>query len=106
MAQWQDSGLTQKQFCEDKNLAFATFRLWRQRLAKLSDSNISDPPPAQQVEAGFVGVEITDRGHHREEGAEAIEILLPSGVRLQVPAQCSGQSLAEVLWALQATNPC
>ena len=41
-----------------------------------------------------------------EEPGEWFEILLPSGVQLRCAVGCSGRSLAEVLWALEATGSC
>lgn len=104
--QWQDSGLSQRQFCEDNDLAIATFQLWRRRLAKKNGGGDPGLQKGTSDEAGFVAVDITDRNVRLKEVSEPIKILLPSGVRLQVPPHCSGRSLAEVLWALQATDPC
>ena len=101
---WQASGLTQKRFCDDHKLAIATFQFWRRRLTKQGGG--APPPQDPPAESGFVAVEVTAHGRHDEDASHPIEILLPSGVRLQVPPHCSGHSLAEVLWALQAVGPC
>ena len=34
MAQWRDSGLSQRVFCETQGLALSTFQWWRKRLAE------------------------------------------------------------------------
>jgi hypothetical protein len=34
IAQWRDSGLSQRLFCESQGLALSTFQWWRKRLAE------------------------------------------------------------------------
>ena len=40
---WKRSGLSQKQFCQEKDLKFCTFKYWRQKLSR-KDEGISFVP--------------------------------------------------------------
>lgn len=103
----RESGSTQAEFCEDNGLSLSTFQRWRRRIEEAGSE-----PASAQVE-GFVELAVRS-GRQRdfapevEERGEAFgfELIFPSGVRLRLPEQVDGRSLAEVLWALEATDRC
>ena len=89
--EWLDeherSGLTVKQFCQERGLTQYTFYAWRKRLRKeepvrfaLVDRGAAPPEPA--TEAG-------------------LELVLRSGNRLRIGAGVDGETLRRVLEALR-----
>jgi hypothetical protein len=64
-AQWQQSGLTQKQYCEQNNIAYATFQYWLRR----SRSNQPSPLPS------FIKLDAPP-------GCVYAELIVPNGKRL------------------------
>lgn len=72
---WQQSQCSQKAYCHENNLSFASFGYWRTRLNRLA-----------QPEKKLIPVTLP-----RTTGL--INIYLPSGIRMEVPVP----ALAEVL---------
>ena len=69
---WQQSTLTQKDYCLQNNLSFSTFYYWSKKLRK-----------ADQVEPiGFVSLMIKD---HKSASAGSLQLRYPNGVQLSVP---------------------
>jgi len=120
--QWRQSRLSVREFCDWQELSEASFYAWRRELAKRdreasgllvavtsesraverNSSVAATPPmflPVQVVpEMPAVATEDSPR-------ANCIEVHLPSGVCVHVPAGCPRQALTEVLAALEA-QPC
>jgi hypothetical protein len=59
---WQESGLSKKEFCRDRNISYATFQYWCKRL----EVNVS----------GFTEVPLSGQQHG------SCELIFPSGARL------------------------
>lgn len=104
IAEWRASGLAAEEFCRRRGLVMSTFQWWRWRLGR----STSDEPPG--AVPGFAAVRVVgaDAGGGLEHGrsGEALELLLPSGVRLRVPAGFDEQTVAGVLWALGVVDRC
>ena len=89
--EWLDeherSGLTVKQFCQERGLTQNTFYAWRKRLRK------EEP----------VRFALVDRGAARPEPATeaGLELVLRSGERLRIGAGVDGETLRRVLEALR-----
>ena len=104
MEEWQESGLEQEAFCDSRSIKLTTFRWWCWRLKAVASSHSS---PRDVAELDLVEVSVASPTPPAyEEPGEWFEILLPSGVQLRCPVGCSGRSLAEVLWALEAMGSC
>jgi len=106
---WEKSGQSQRAFCDLEGLALSTFCLWRRRLAAADAANTepeTEPPATELERQGFVTVEIAGEPATRWAPSQGFEILFPSGLRLRMPGGCDGRSLAEVLWALEASGQC
>lgn len=73
---WQQSGLSQRDYCKLNNLTFSSFGYWRKRL-QISESTSSKLVP--------VSVSVSRPA--------MINVYLPSGIRLEAPLH----SLAELL---------
>jgi hypothetical protein len=82
---WERSGLTQKQYCREKGLKLPTFGLWRKRLLRPLQENLTfiDANLRVQEEAAT--------------GKMVLQLLLPNGVRLGLNEYASESLLQQVL---------
>jgi len=102
--EWRASGQDAVAFCEARSISVRTFRWWRWRLGESPQGSASAAVREASVNPGeFLEIRARSLGSYE---SEAIEIEFPSGLRLRCPVGCSGRSLAEVLWALEATGSC
>ena len=63
IAQWRDSGVSQRVFCESQGLALSTFQWWRKRLAESPSAQprflpIELKPAAAATAAAMVQIEL------------------------------------------------
>jgi transposase-like protein len=80
------SGLTVKQFCQERGITQWSFYAWRKRLR----------------EEGTVRFALVERGHVRPEPAAAeLELILTTGERLRIGVGVDGATLRTVLEALR-----
>lgn len=93
MQAWARSGQTRVEFCRTRGLNTHTFDYWRRVLRTVS--TLSSLPPASRA---LVPVVVRGLG-----GSPAIEIALPNGIRLRVPA---GADATQVRELAQALLPC
>lgn len=107
VAAWRASGLTAPEFCRRRGLALSTFRWWRWRL-----SREVGPRSESATAPSLLPVRVVDTGGEAggappPDGAPSfLEVVLPSGARLRVPAGFDERTVAGVLWALAAVGPC
>ena len=83
---WERSGLSRSAFCVARRLNVHTFDYWRRALR-------ADPPPALVP----VAVTVTP-----SPVAAPIDVLLPNGVRLQVPPGSDASLLRSLVEVLRA----
>ena len=76
IAQWRDSGLSQRVFCETQGLALSTFQWWRKRLA--------EGPGAQPR---FLPIEL--KAAAAATAAAMVQIELTSGTRLRLEGEAA-----------------
>lgn len=67
---WEESGLTQRVFCEQENIKEGTFNYWR----KLYKEQRAEPSN------GFVSLKV-----EAQPITEALEVIYPNGVKLRIP---------------------
>lgn len=85
LARWRKSGLTVRQFCLSEGVSEPSFFQWRKRLA----GGITPPSNSEPVGAGvrpvarFLPLELIGSSPTDD---RAVEIRLPTGVVLRVPA--------------------
>ena len=104
LAAQRESGWSQQGFCDRHGLARSTFLRWQRRLG-------ADVGPQPQERPEFVELVVKPEVLARPEqsaanGEAGFELSFESGIRLRLPAQVEGRALAEVLWALKATELC
>jgi hypothetical protein len=70
IAEWQQSGLSQKVYCEQNNIAYHVFHYWYKRHRVAQQGADSQP-------SSFVKLEVAPQG-----GYAHIELVLPDGKRM------------------------
>lgn len=94
---WEDSGLTQAQYCRKKGISVASLQRWRHLLA---DTDEAGNEPA--LSPSFLPVRLVE--HTDVASGVDLTVVLPDGVRIEVGAQCSGIMLSTVLNALRSAT--
>lgn len=79
MIEWQNSGLSKKSFCRDRNITYQTFHYWCKRLSPSSSP-------------GFSEVKLSD-----VQQVNLFEINFPSGARMTFQGTPSTAWLRELL---------
>jgi hypothetical protein len=110
------SGLTAKEFCRQQRLSEASYYAWRRELARRD----REPSPLRQRRREAVGAaafraakrppvtsaplfhELSILGGPSPAIDQCLEIILPDGCRLRLPAEVDRRLLADVLQALEA----
>jgi hypothetical protein len=112
--QWRGSGLSVREFCDWQSLSEASFYGWRRELAKRdreaaaaspSDTTVagrpkqngSGPEPLPSFVQLHVVAEEALKADGRPSRTDVIEVHLPGGVRLVVPAGCDRALLRDVI---------
>lgn len=87
IAEQERSGLSVKQFCQERGITECSFYAWRKRLR----------------ERGRVRFALVERGATGQERTDArLELVLASGERLRIGTGVDGRTLRTVLEALRA----
>lgn len=89
-AQWRQSGLSQRAFCEREGVRLATFSYWRTK-------ELQTPPPKPSATApaanAFTEVRV-EPNRRPAANAPAIEIHFPDGTRVSIPLPTAAASSA------------
>jgi hypothetical protein len=101
IAEYQTSGLSQKEFVAKHDLSFSTFQYWlytkSKKLSSVSGSRTRFlpvelvPSPALEARAETVA----------PDGPAGVEIALPGGVQVRLPLGTSARFIGELLAALK-----
>jgi len=98
IAEYEVSGLSQKEFVAKHDVSFSTFQYWLYRRNKKVRA-VSNSTPE------FVPVEVVDsaapKARRREAAAAAVEIELPSGVQVRLSSGASASFVGELLAAIK-----
>lgn len=92
MAAWSDSGLSRSVWCGRHGINVHTFDYWRRRLRREPVSR------RRRARTSLVPIKVAAVAP-----AEALELLLPGGVRLRVP---SGADVAQAAKLVRALGAC
>jgi hypothetical protein len=90
LQRWQDSGLSQAEFCRRRRIAAWKFRWWKRRLSGQGAVTGGSFVPVQLVAAGF---------------SRELELTLPGGRALRFGVEVDVQKLAAIVAALEAIPP-
>jgi transposase len=97
IAEYEVSGLSQKEFVAKHDVSFSTFQYWLYRRNK-KVRTVSGSTPE------FVPVEVVDSAApkaRRDEAKAAVEIELPSGVQVRLISGVSASFVGELIAALK-----
>lgn len=95
---WRSSGLSVRQFCREQGFSQASFYAWRRRLASPAPEAFDSQQ--NQSNAGFIEVSLPANA------AAPLELLLPSGAVLRIPAGTEPALLGRVLGVLGEAQLC
>jgi transposase-like protein len=93
IAQWRTSGLSVAAFCARHGLAAPSFYAWRRTLQR------RDSSPAAFVPVQLVADEVPDSGR-------LLEVVLPDGRLVRVPAGFDAATLRQLLAVLREEPSC
>lgn len=122
--QWRSSGLSVREFCDWQALSEPCFYAWRRELAKRDRESAAAVPeigglrgarpqkqndPSRTPVAAFLPVHVVTAGPADAANSscrpDGIEVHLPGGVRLWVPAGCDRALLRDVIACCAGTEP-
>jgi hypothetical protein len=98
LARWQGSGLTLREFGQQQGIPLSTLGWWRQVFRRAGDEGVNGAAAENVV----VFTEVPQPAHAPRIPA-VLEIVLPSGHVVRVPAGADRETLQRVLQALQTT---
>ena len=93
IARWERSDLTVRDFCADHSVSEPSFYAWRRELS----ARDREPGPVIPPVPTFVPVRVTPPA--------GLEVVLPTGVIVRVPAGADPATVAQLVAALGA-RPC
>ncbi len=88
--EWSSSGLSQRRFCEQREISFSTFGYWRRQLREGSENELPSP---------FVPVEI--KPAHASPSRSHYEVRLEDGIRIRVPSDFESECLGRLIELLR-----
>jgi len=81
--EWEKSGLSQKEFCRQKEISFSTFHYWRKKL---------------KTKAGqFVEIKVDKAGKNNQ----AIVITLPNNIQIHIQHVSDSKMIGELVQSLK-----
>lgn len=104
---WERSGRTVRDFCTGEGVAEPSFYAWRRELAKRDRESASCVEGLESVARGathFLPVQVLADETGNSGASGLLEVQLPTGVRLRIPAGFDARTLSDVLSALAASS--
>lgn len=95
---WQQSGSTQRDYCESQGIALSTFHWWRRRLLAGSPVNSIRGPECLEL----VAVPRTPQGSEPRSGGAAGIVLCVGDYRLELANDVHVQTLSRVIDVLES----
>jgi len=102
VAEQRRSGLTIAAFCLDRQLASSAFHYWKRELRTRDAERRSTRPAARFLPVVVADAATASPAH----SASLLELALPSGEVLRVPAGFDSATLARVLAVLRGQSTC
>ena len=104
---WERSGRTVRDFCTGEGLAEPSFYAWRRELTERdreTASGLEGPKSVPGGAARFLPVQVVADEAGDSGAGGFLEVQLPTGVRLRIPAGFDARTLSDVLSALGASS--
>jgi len=96
LAEFEQSGLQQKEFCAKHDLSLAAFQYWMYRKAKKHSES------AAKLSESFLPIEVVgSAAPSARPGGAVVEIALAAGIMVRLPAGTDPRYLADLLRALR-----
>lgn len=90
---WQESGLTQTEFCKRENIPVTSFIHWVQKFKKEKE-NVNF---LVNNYTGFIPVKVTEPDNYTSSNPDRIVISFPNGVKLNFPAGTDMSQLKKLI---------
>jgi len=90
--EWSSSGISQRQFCEERGIAYSTFCYWRGQVLRDRGEEITS--------SLFLPVEV--KPPVASSPSQDYEVCLENGVRIRVPPDFEGDSLLRLIRLLRS----
>ncbi len=101
LADWAASGLSQAEFCRQRDLKAVTFAWWKRRLRNGDGARFAHPVRAPRRPGRSTFVELALPSRPACAGL-AYELALPGGACLRLPADFDAERVARLVHALVA----
>ncbi len=101
LARWQRSGLTLREFGQQRGIPLSTLTWWRQVFRRAGEQ-VDVAPKSAPASDAVVFTEVA-RPTARPMTVPVLEVILRSGHVLRVPAGADAETLKQVLQVLQTT---
>ena len=82
---WQESGISQSQFCRENNLSLATFCYWKKRLVEQTDNKFIQVPIFSQK-------------------SEQVKLIIPGGIKIIFKKNTELKIISTILEAICTSN--
>ena len=102
VARWQESGETQRRYCDRHGISLSTFSYWRSRIAREKAAGTPTTGVADRSIAPFREVVITDvpeRSALEPRAGWSAEIELPNGAVVRIRNEADAQTITTILKA-------
>lgn len=100
LEKWEQSGLTQAEFCRRHGLKAGNFAWWKRKLGESAGSLRPHPrPPRGQRSAGFVELTVPVSSTVPSRCSAGYEVILPRGVVIRLPADFDSHRVAQLIRA-------
>lgn len=76
--QWEDSGITKKEFCTQEGITYESFRYWSKKQKEEQASLVKESKPENTNE--FIPLTIKNQSEKKEQP----EIIYPNGVKIRL----------------------
>ena len=99
VAEWRESGLTAREFCETKGLkSYKTLHVWSCKLNKI---DAIAEAGTEIVRPKFLPLEIVDSAKNDVAESATIDVILAGGDMVSIPRGCDMQQVAQVVAILR-----
>jgi hypothetical protein len=98
---WQRSGVTIREYCLQQQLSEPNFYAWRRELARRDEVAVAPAPPAPRGKPAsitWMPVTVTSSA------SPLVEVQLPTGAVLRIPAGVESVTLERILTALHQVS--
>lgn len=103
--EWQQSGLSRKEFCHQKKIAYKNFYRWHSKLIQRKLSVPLKSKPSATVDTYFVPIQVKSNAEFGSDG-EFCVLRLSSQLALQIPMKAMTANFLQMLYESAGVQAC